>query len=374
MKIGIDGSCLENFSGGVARILTQMLQLWLQLTNEHTFVLFFRESIPQDDFLRHSSIKLKLIKGPKIIRKRASLTQQTLLSFEIKREKLDLFFSPWYAAPLYCPCPKTVVGLWDISFVTHKSHYSFRERHPLSFLSKNSSTRADGIITCSEFDKRQIHKYYGIPNNSICALKLTADEKFKPIKNKEKIYSFRQKYNLPKKYILSLGVICNRRNVDIIIEAFKNVYEEFSDIGLVIVGKDQTKPFLNIKQKMQFLIDQKRGQYIERMPENDLVELYNGAWYYICTSTVDGTSIMLQEAMQCGTPVITSPLMEESVGESALIIQDPKSKIETSELFFKIIPSEKLHDKYAKKGLKWSESLSWMELAQESLAFINNIK
>ena len=125
---------------------------------------------------------------------------------------------------------------------------------------------------------------------------------------------------------------------------------------------------------MQSLIDQKRGQYIERIPENDLVELYNGAWYYICTSTVDGTTIMLQEAMQCGTPVITSPLLEESVGESALIIKNPKSKIETSELFRKIIPSEQLQDKYAEKGLKWSESISWLELAQESLAFINSKK
>ncbi len=373
MKIGIDASCLEGLKGGVARILTQMLQLWVQFTNEHTFVLYFRESIPEDDFLKHPFIKLRLIKGHKIIKRRGSLTQQILLPFEIKRERLDIFFSPGYAAPLYCPCPKTIVGLWDISFFTHKSHYSFRERLPKLLLSRRSCIQADGVITCSNFDGEQIKKYYGLPSNRICVIQLAADDKFKPVKDPKRIEILRQKYNLPERYILSLGVICNRRNVDVIIEAFKDIYNDFSDIGLVVVGRDQTRPFLNIKERMKSLIDEGRGQYIERIPEDDLVDLYNGAWYYICTSTVDGDSIMLKEAMKCGTPIITSPLIEEAVGGAAVILQNPTNKIETAELFRRIIPSKELHDKYAEMGLKWSQSLSWMNMARQSLSFIENI-
>ena len=46
---------------------------------------------------------------------------------------------------------------------------------------------------------------------------------------------------------------------------------------------------------------------------------------YICTSTVDGEALMLKEAMQSGTPVITSPLLKEAIGGNGLIIDDPET-------------------------------------------------
>ncbi len=51
MRIGVDARCLEWPEGGPARYLVNMLKLWPQMSQDHTFVLFFQKFIPDDDFL-----------------------------------------------------------------------------------------------------------------------------------------------------------------------------------------------------------------------------------------------------------------------------------------------------------------------------------
>lgn len=370
MKIGIDARCLEWQRGGVARILSNMFRLWPQITDCHHFILYFEKYIPKDDFLTHPYFECKIIKGHKLFKIKRIFIEQLLMPAQIRRDALDLFFAPWYYAPLYCPVPKTVVAAWDISYTTHRSHYKFREGLQLSVFSRLSCKRAEGVITCSPFDGKQIEKYYGIPSEKICVLHLAPDDKFNQQKNDQKIEEIRKKYKLPKRYILSLGVIFNRRNVDVIIDAFRDIYKKYPDIGLLVIGQNKTSPLVDIESRMKPLIEEGRGQYLSWLPEDELVEIYSGAWYYICTSTVDGESIMLKEAMKCGTPVITSPLLEASVGGSAIILENPNNKDETAELFDKIIQSKELREKYANAGHKWVEKLSWLKVAEDSLKFI----
>ena len=372
MRIGIDARCLEWERGGVARILMNLLIYWPKLTNRHRYTLFWENRVPEDDFLTHPSFEHVIIKGPNFLRKRRVLTEQLLLPKIIGQSNLDLFFSPWYTAPMYCPCPKMVVGVWDISYTTHPDHFRFRERLRLSFLSRYASKRASGIFTCSPYDARQIEKFYKVPAERICTLQLAPEAKFKPVDDPKRIETLRRKYNLPERYILSMGMIFNRRNVDVIIDAFKEIYHEYPDVGLLVVGRNETQPFLNIEERLKPLIQERRAWYLLRAPEDELVDFYNGAWYYVCTSTVDGETIMLKEAMKCGIPVITSPLIEESLDGNAVIIQDPTSKDETAQVFRRILSSVELRERNAREGLEWVQKLSWSKTAEDGLKFLES--
>lgn len=373
MKIGIDLHFFESQRGGVARIFTQMLQMWPNMNERHRYVFYFRNYIPEDDFLRHPFFECKVVRGPKFLKKRGLITQQIFMPFDIKEDKLDIFLATDYAAPLYLPCPKSVVCAWDISFSTHKSHYSLAERFRYSFFSRISCRQADGVITASAYDKRQIEKHYNIPSDKICVVELAADSKFKPLEDLSVINSLRAKYNLPKKYIFYMGVICNRRNLDVIINAFKDVYNNHSDVGLLVAGRNQTLPFVDIEAMMKPLIEEGRGCYLTWVPEEELVSLYNGAWYYISASTVEGDNIMLKEAMRCGTPVITSPIMEEALGGNAIIITDPKDRKETAHILDRVIASNELRKEYSDRALKFANSLSWEKMAGDILEYIENL-
>lgn len=374
MKIGIDAQCLEWQIGGPARFLVNMLKIWPQMNKRHRFVLFFRNDIPDDDFLKNDLFEHVLLKGPRIFKTRRILAEQLLMPFAIKQNKLDLFFTPWYSAPLLSDVPKTVVGCWDISHSTHPSHYTILDRISFGIFSPRSCRQADGVLTCSQFDARQIEKYYGIPFERICVVPFAAEDKFKPADDTEEVESFRRRYGFPARYILSLGTgLPKRRNVDVIIDAFKDIYHNYPDMGLVLVGKNMTVPFVDIEGKMKPLIEKGRGFYLQRAPEDDIVNFYRGAWYFICTSTTDGESIPLKEAMQCGTPVITSPFLEETIGGNGVILSDPTDRKRTADVFRRIISDEGLREHYAAEGQKWMKSLSWEKVAKDSLEFFETL-
>ena len=373
MKIGIDARCLEWAVGGVARILGNMLRIWPSITDKHTFYLYFKNRVPDGDYLRNPLYQHRFI-GPQIIKKNRTLCEQLFLPFNILQDKPDLFFAPWYTAPLYCPSPKLVVGAWDISYTTHGSHYSFLNALQMSFFSRIACQRAAGVVTCSPYDGRQIEQWYGIPSNRICVLQLTANEKFKQPVDPSALEDLRKKYNLPKRYILSMGVVLNRRNVPVIIDAFKEISRDFPDCGLVVAGKNNTSPRIDIEECMKSLTGKGQGIYILRVPEEELALFYAGAWYYICTSTVDGEALMLKEAMMCGTPVITSPLLEETIGGHGVIIGDPTSVRETAQVLRKVLlTAEDDRQKVARKGQEWVSRLSWEKVSRDCLEFIEQV-
>jgi glycosyltransferase involved in cell wall biosynthesis len=372
MKIGIDARCLEWKRGGVSRYLINMLKLWPQSAAEHRFVLYFQNYIPDDEFLRHPIFELKLLTGPKVLRSHRIFAEQFLMPSQLKSDNLDLFFATWYTAPLLYRGAKTVVAAWDISYSTHPKHYSWVHRISLGYFSRKSCERAAGVITCSVFDAGQIEKYYAVPSRNILTVFLAADQRFKPERNKFEIDRVREKYKLPSCFILSLGVIHNRRNVDVIINSFVHLKEEFPKFSLVVIGRNSTLPHIDIEAIMKPMIQEERALYLSWFEDEDLPALYQAAHSYICTSTVDGETIMLKEAMQSGTPVITSPLLKGTIGGHGLIIDDPESIKNTSDILRIAMGQDLERDQRIDDGIKWNRRISWQRVADESIAFLES--
>lgn len=372
MKIGIDARCLEWRRGGVSRYLINMLKLWPQLATRHRFVLYFQNYIPDDEFLRHPIFELKLLKGPKLLRSHRILAEQFLMPSQLKSDNLDLFFATWYSAPLLYRGAKTVVAAWDISYSTHPKHYSWVHRISLGYFSRKSCERAAGVITCSVFDAWQIEKHYAVPSQNILTVFLAADQRFKPERNQFEIDRVREKYKLPARFILSLGVIHNRRNVDVIINSFVHLKGEFPGFSLVVIGRNSTLPYIDIEGMMKPMVQEERALYLSWFEDEDLPALYQAAHSYICTSTVDGETIMLKEAMQSGTPVITSPLLKGTIGGHGLIIEDPESIENTSDVLRIAMDQDLERDQRIEDGIKWNRRISWRRVADESLAFLES--
>jgi glycosyltransferase involved in cell wall biosynthesis len=374
MKIGIDARCIESHwpIGGPARFLLNMLKYWPRIAPEHRYVLFFQNQVPHADYLEQDNVESVLIKGPKFLKGRRILGEQLLMPFAIRAHKPDVYFTPWYSAPLVTFGVKTVVAAWDIACNTHPSHYKLADIISFGGFMPPSCRKAAGLLTCSQFDARQIEKHYGIPSERICVVPFAADDKFAPIDDSEHLRAFRRKYGFPDRYILSMGGITRRRNVDVVIDAFLEIHEKYPDVGLVVIGRNITVPFVDIEHKMKPLIDKGRAFYLSRAPEEDIVDFYRAAWYYICTSTVDGESLMLKEAMRCGTPVITSPFLKETAGGNAVILEDPTDRRQTAEVLARVLSARELRDQYGRDGMRWIRSLSWEQVARDSLRFIES--
>ena len=369
MRIGVDARCLEWTTGGPARYLINMLKRWPAGSRDNQFVLFFQNRIPDDGYLRHHRFEHVLIRGPRLLKRRRIVAENLLLPFEIRKAELDVMFSPWYSTPLMTFGVKTVVGAWDITCNTHPSHYTLPDRIGFGLFMPPSCRAATGLLTCSKYDARQLEQHFGIAPERICVVPYAADEKFKPAAP-ARLTEFRRKYDLPERYLLSMGIIIRRRNVDVVIEAFADIHEKYPEVALVVIGRNVMVPFVDIEEKLQPLIKRGRALYLERAPEDDLADFYRAAWYYICTSTVDGESLMLKEAMQCGTPIITSPLLKETVGGNAIILNDPTNRAQTGAVLERVLADRELRNQNQSRALDFTATLSWSAVAEKSLRFI----
>lgn len=370
MKIGIDSRLLEGMRGGPARYVTNMLKWWPKLSNEHEYTLYFKDCIPSDDFLRQSCFTLKQV------RSRINhflMWENVAMPTRIRRDKLDLYFSPWYTLPFYFSCPRKVVAAWDISYTTNPEMYDFKSRKYREFFSKRACQKANGVVTCSYFDGEQIEKYYGVEKNKICVVQLAPEDKFKPLNDENELVRIKNKYQLPDKYLLSLGSIYNRRHLDVVIEAFKRIHNDYPDIGLVVIGKNYTVPKVNLRAMLKPLLQSGKSVYIERLDEDDLVAMYNGALWYICMSSCDGETILLKEAMKSGTPVITSPLLQEAVGDNAIIIESPNDLLQVEMGLRLAFSSDSLRTKLSISGLEWVKRFNWKKISEKNLSFFESL-
>ncbi len=123
--------------------------------------------------------------------------------------------------------------------------------------------------------------------------------------------------DLPRQYILFLGSLQPRKNLAVLLNAWKEICKEYPDLWLVI-GGGSGSVFKNIN-----LDESEHVHYLGYVTDQDLPGLYAGARLFVLPSLDEGFGIPVLEAMACGTPVIVSDggALPEVVGSAALIFK-----------------------------------------------------
>ncbi len=366
MIISIDGRCLEGKRTGTGRYLINLLKFWRK-ENDCQFKLYFKEKIPRDEILKNDNFELKLLKNP--LRFQSNFFfEHFLLPRAIKQDKTNIFFSPYYLLPFYCPV-KSVVALHDISYEAHPEWFSFKDQFLLRLISKAAARRSDAIITVSEFSKKEIIKHYRVNADKITVTLLAADD----------IFSIRRDEALPRlhnKFILSIGSIFNRRRIPELIEAFEKIAQEFSDVQLLIIGTNHTQPFINIDkiiEKVNKKLNRQAIVHKNYVSENDLVALYNTAQLSVYLSDYEGFGLPLLESMACGTPIITSrkTSLTEVGGEAAIFI-DSYNPDDIYDKIKKVLGNEDFRKERIKKGFDNLKKFNWEKCAKETMEVFKN--
>ena len=377
MTIGVDCHNLEGNRTGVGRYLLNLLSQWSKLDLaplEVSFILYFKESIPED-IPQNSHFTKKLLKAPFGIQSNAFFTH-FLLSKAMGRDRLDLLFCPNYIAPFFCP-GKIALTLHDIIYEAHPSQYnwpSWADKILLRWVSRQAAKKAKVIFTPSQFSKKEVIKYYHIDPGKVHATHLAADDEFRVIEiSPEVAQKTKKAYGLKGKFILYVGSIFNRRHLPEVIRAFAKVSKETPDYQLLIIGKNFTNPFIDIKKLIQQTNKKLSGpsvlQFDSPKKVGDLVLLYNMAELFVYLSSYEGFGLPPLESMASGTPVVTTNVssIPEVVGDSAILINNPTDVDEISKALDKGLTDENLRKKLIAKGLERIKEFSWEKCAQKTL-------
>jgi glycosyltransferase involved in cell wall biosynthesis len=310
----------------------------------------------------------------KIIQKNFPLYwTQTRFAWEIFKTKPDVLWMPMQALPfLRRRSLKTVVTIHDLAFKYFPELFPTNDLRRLKLFTDYAIKNATKIITVSESTKNDILKFY--PNIKEDKIKViyhgfdaslyqkdyTDDEINKVIKNlKLKIEN----------YILYIGAIQPRKNLEVLIKAFENLKKTgYPDLKLVIAGE---KAWL--WQKICNLANASHYQKDIIMPGKlkfgDLGPLMAGSGVFVLPSLYEGFGIPILEAMAAKIPVISadnSSLRE--VGSNAVLYF--KNQGELEENIKKVLNQETLRSDLINKGLDQIKKFSWEKCARETLDYL----
>ena len=230
---------------------------------------------------------------------------------------------------------------------------------------KYAAERSDLIITISESAKSDIIKHFNVDEKKIQIVTPGIDlQKYSYNYTDIELENVRKKYDLPQNYILYLGTIEPRKNIERIVKAFKNYKKEVKDdLKLVIVGNKGWK-YDNIMKLIESMgTDIIITGYID---EEDKIPIYKLAQFFVFPSLYEGFGMPVLEAMAAGVPVVTSNVssLPEVAGDAAILV-DPLNEDEIFEAYKKIRSDSNYREEMIQKGYEQAKKYQWKYSAKK---------
>lgn len=281
-----------------------------------------------------------------------------------KRAEVTQFFN--YHVPPFVP-GKSFVVVYDMVYKSFPETVRWKTKIMLDMNLKASCRRADRIITISEFSKREIMEYFKVPPNKITVAYCGVDRFiFNENISEETICKVLDKLVLPRKYLLYLGTLEPRKNIERLIEAYSAVKREKPEETpvLVIAGRKGWM-YDTIFEKVQKSSLQDSIIFTGYVEDKDVPVLMKGALIFLFPSLYEGFGLPVLEAMACGTPVLTSTVssLPEVAGDSCLLV-DPYSLNEITGAIKRLIEDDDLRYELSQKGLARCSKFSWEATAE----------
>ncbi|MCX7551338.1 glycosyltransferase family 4 protein [Xanthomarina sp. F2636L] len=362
MKIGIDAKWYFNGHPSGKVVVENLVNQIIEVDSSNDYYIFLDKKDKNFVFpYKQSNIHLVYVPN-----KVNAITNFFILPFYTYKHKLDICLYQNYA-PLF-GAKKRVNYVHDALFMDFTEYFSLTERiyfWPMKYLSKFSNH----VITISHSEKERManHGFSSKENISVVHHGLGLTKESNSFTNNLEIF---KKYNLPQNYILYLGRLNVRKNIQSLLKAMPDVNE---NTGLVIVGKDDHKTMdwdrlinqLNIKNRVFKL---------GFVPEDDIPFLYKNASVFCFPSFAEGFGLPPLEAMFYNTPTVVSKTtsLPEVCGDASLYV-DPKNEKEIASQINKILSDDTVRKSLIAKGKIRVKSFSWEKAAKEVLTILKSV-
>lgn len=383
MTIGLDGNEANVKNRVGSGVYAHQMLLEFSKDKNHDFVVSLKEKplahLPKES----ENFKYKVF-GPKKLWTRFALPVS--LTFG---QKPDVFASLGHYGPRFSRVPYAVT-IFDLSYLHFPHMFRKEDLYQLVNWSKHSIVHANHIFAISKSTKDDIVKNYNISPSKITVTYMGYDNKrFKP-QPKSVVEKVKSKFKIKGNYIIFVGTLQPRKNIEKLIEAFASIvystqytvnsrkksvnHEPSTDnLSLIIVGK---KGWLYepIFQKVKELNLGSKVIFTDYVPDDELPALISGAKAYVLPSLWEGFGMPVVEVQACGTPVIVSNTssLPEIVGESGILV-DPTNIDSITKGITGVISDDKHAQDLVRRGFTNVKRFSWQKCAKETLEVLESL-
>jgi glycosyltransferase involved in cell wall biosynthesis len=247
----------------------------------------------------------------------------------------DLLHCPTYRGPLRSRVP-LVVTVHDLAVLRHPEAFNRWTRTYSPRVVPAVLRAARRVIAVSDFTRRELVELLRVP-----------DEKIRVVPNAVGDEFTREGPAEAGDYVLAVGTLEPRKNLDRLVEAVRKTDRELRVVGARGWGGVEV-----------------RGNGVRWLGEVDdaeLARLYRGAACVAYPSLYEGFGIPILEAMACGTPVVTTrgTAMEE-VADGAAVLVDSR---DAEEIAAGIERAATDRDTLVPRGLERARVFRWDAVA-----------
>lgn len=369
MKIGIDGRAAKWYRGtGIGTYTYQLINNLSEVDNLNQYLTF----IPEDSDLKlKDNFSIEYIKESN----NNNFWDDVRVPNLLNNFKMELYHVPQNGVGLSdnINCPKTIT-LHDI--IPLKMPETVSDRYLKIFNDEMPKIidNCDGIITVSEFSKKDIAKEYDFPLDKIFVTHLAAEDIYKPISRAYCKSFIKNKYKIEDNFILYVGGYSPRKNIIGIMEAFSLLDKNLrANLKVVITGKKGISYDIYKNRAIELGISDD-VIFTDFIPLNDLPIFYNACEFLVYPSFYEGFGLPPLEAMACGVPVIASNVTSlPEVCQNSAILIDPHNIDDLAYSMERVLSDSFLKLTMIGKSLATSNNYSWKNTALDTIKAYENI-
>ncbi len=268
-----------------------------------------------------------------------------------------ILWSPANTGPLVLE--RQVVTIHDTIVLDHPEWFNPIFAAWYRVLIPGLARRARRVLTVSACSRERILAWTGINPSHVTVIPPGVDPlHFHPASEQE-MTAVREHHGLPNRYLLALGSVEPRKNLERVLAAWDAVHRDFADTWLVIAGGAAAS------HRRTGAAGAPQVHFLGYAGENCLAGLYAGAQALVFASLDEGFGLPMIEAMACGTPVIASMAgaLPETAGGAAYLINPTRTEL-ISHAMVRILTDPDMRHDLSIRGCARSLQFSWDETAE----------
>lgn len=362
MRIGIDATALPPQPVGAGNYIIHFTRALASLDIDAELVIFTHAS-RQALLGIEPNARVRLVALPDQAPPRRLAWEQMGLPTLVRQHRLDLLHNLHYTMPLFLPCPN-VVTFHDMTFFLYPQLHTLSKRIFFRYMIHYSAKRASALVADSESTRQDAIRLLRLAPGRITTAPLGVTPDYHPVRDLARQEAVRQKYHLPERFILNVGLVEPRKNLPALLWAFAQISGRFPSEKLVLVGRKgwMVDQVFRLVDSLALL---DRVCFTGYVDGNDLPVIYSMADVFVYPTFYEGFGLPVLEAMACGAPVITSNTssLPEIAGDAGVLLP-PEDEEGLAAALERLLLNEDERQARSLRGLALASAFTWERTAR----------
>jgi glycosyltransferase involved in cell wall biosynthesis len=379
MLIAVDYNAALRQIAGIGRYTRELVRAFLCQQSNDQLVLFYADrDLPSDHWGRRDLLALqrefpqvRTVPIPLTERWLTIMWQRARLPLPLERwtGPVDLVHAPDFVLPPVRSAP-ALLTVHDLTFRVHPETAHANLRRYLDRAVPRSLRRATHLLADSLSTKRDLERLMGVDERKITVLYPGIGAQFRRVTDEAQLAFVRSRFNLPAQFLIHIGTVEPRKNLDRLMTAFESVRRDHAGLELVLGGKPGwlSDPIVARAQQTAGV------RLLGPVADADLPALYSLATACVYPSLYEGFGFPPLEALACGTPalVANTSSLPEVVGDLGVLI-DPLDIDGLAQGIVRVINDPQVRQAARERGPQQAARFTWERAGAELLALYRRI-